>query len=189
VADAAFDDLMGMLDVPALVVTTAADGQPAGCLVGFATQTSLEPPTFLVAISRNSHTFEVASKAQHLAVHVLPRHRRALAELFGGQTGREVNKFERCSWRAGPHGMPILDDAMGWFVGRTVNWADVGDYEVYVLVPVATWASDSDEEPLYLSDIDDIDPGGHEEAAAKRLYDAPSHVAHRYGPRFTIGGI
>ena len=113
-----FDDLMGMLDYPVFVVTTQAAGEPAGCLVGFATQISVAPPRFLVGVAKGSHTFEVASRSQHLAVHVLERRQHALAELFGGQTGHQINKFDRCSWRAGPQGMPILDDAIAWFVGQ-----------------------------------------------------------------------
>jgi flavin reductase (DIM6/NTAB) family NADH-FMN oxidoreductase RutF len=107
VVDESFDDLMSVLDYPAFVVTTQAGGVPAGCLVAFATQTSVEPPRFLVGVAKSSHTFGVASRSQHLAVRVLARHQRVLAELFGGQTGHQINKFERCSWRAGPEGMPI----------------------------------------------------------------------------------
>jgi flavin reductase (DIM6/NTAB) family NADH-FMN oxidoreductase RutF len=187
VVDESFDDLMGMLDYPAFVVTTQAAGVPAGCLVSFATQTSLEPPRFLVGVAKGSHTFAVASRSQHLAVHVLARHHHVLAKLFGAQTGHQINKFDRCSWRTGPQGMPILDDAIAWFVGRTLNWMDAGDHMVLLLHPVATWAPECSEDPLYLSDLDDLEPG--HEASERRLFDAPSHVAHRYGLRFTIGGL
>src|ERR1700731_4671487 len=71
VVDESFDDWMSMLDYPAFVVTTQAGGVPAGCLVFFATQTSVEPPRFLVGVAKSSHTFGVASRPQHLAVHVL----------------------------------------------------------------------------------------------------------------------
>ncbi len=177
---------MAMLDYPAFVVTTQAAGFPAGCLVSFATQAGLEPATFLVGVSKSSHTFEVARQSQHLAVHVLARPHHALAELFGTQTGHQVNKFDRCSWRAGPQGMPILDDAIAWFVGRIVSWIDAGDHVAFLLMPVATWSPESSEDPLYLSDLDDLEPG-HE--SSHRLFDAPSHVASRYGLRFTIGGV
>jgi flavin reductase (DIM6/NTAB) family NADH-FMN oxidoreductase RutF len=189
-----FEDLMAMLDYPALVVTTQAAGQPAGCLVSFTTQTSVEPPRFLVGVAKSSHTFGVASRAQHLAVHVLSRRHRALAELFGGQTGHQINKFDRCSWRAGPQGMPMLDDAIAWFVGRTVNWIDTGDHVAYLLEPVATWAPESsDEDPLYLSDIDGIDDidddsGGEPDPAFFRGQPRVD-VTRRYGLRFTIDGL
>jgi flavin reductase (DIM6/NTAB) family NADH-FMN oxidoreductase RutF len=191
VVDESFEDLMVMLDYPAFVVTTQAAGEPAGCLVGFATQISVEPPRFLVGVAKSSHTFGVASRSQYLAVQVLSRRHRALAELFGNQTGHQINKFDRCSWRAGPQGMPILDDAIAWFVGRTVNWIDAGDHVAYLLEPVATWAPETSDDPLYLSDIDDIDDldGGHE--VSQRLFDgAPgTDATRRYGLRFTIDGL
>ena len=187
VADESFDDLMAMLDYPAFVVTTQAAGVPAGCLVSFATQTSVEPSTFMVGVSKTSHTVEVASRSQHLAVHVLARHQRVLAELFGGQTGHQVNKFDRCSWRAGPQGMPILDDAIAWFVGRTLNWMDAGDHVAFLLQPVATWAPECSEDPLYLSDLDDFEPG-HEDSQ-RLLTSTPSDMARRYGLRFTLDGL
>src|SRR3984885_8203096 len=89
---------------------------PAACLVCFATQTSLSPPRFLVGLSRNNHPCRVAARSQHLAMHVLARRHIGLTHLFGGQTGDRVNKFDHCSWRTGPEGMPILDDAVAWFV-------------------------------------------------------------------------
>jgi flavin reductase (DIM6/NTAB) family NADH-FMN oxidoreductase RutF len=192
VLDEPFDDLMTMLDYPAFVVTTQSAGQPAGCLVGFATQIGVAPPRFLVGVAKGSHTLGVASRSQYLAVHVLERRQRALAELFGGQTGHQINKFDRCSWRAGPQGMPILDDAIAWFVGRTVDRFDVGDHVAYLLEPVAAWAPESSDDPLYLSDVDDIDDdddsGGEPDPAFFRG-ERRADVARKYGLRFTLDGL
>ncbi|BBX72768.1 oxidoreductase [Mycobacterium shinjukuense] len=179
-----FDDLMAMLDYPVLVVTTQADGHPAGCLVSFATQTSVQPPSFMVGMPVGDHTAEVASRSNHLVVHVLARRQRALAELFGRQAGDQINQFERCAWRAGPYGMPILDDAVAWFVGRTASRSQVGDHVAYLLEPVAVWAPDCSEELLYLSDLDDLDPG-HEPPQRVALYE-PGEASRRYGLRFTL---
>ena len=156
---AQFEALMSKLDHPMLVVTTQADGHPSGCLVGFATQASIQPQRFLVGMSKSNHTFKVASRSGHLAVHLLSRQQHGLAELFGGQTGDRINKFDRCSWRTGPQGMPILDDAVAWFVGRTLDRIDVGDHVGYLLEPVGVWASESTGDLLFLSDVDDIEPG------------------------------
>lgn len=187
VEDESFDDLMGMLDYPMFVVTTQADGHPSGCLVGFATQTSIQPPRFMVGISKGNHTFGVAGRSDHLAVHLLSRNQRALAELFGGQSGDRIDKFDRCSWRAGPQGMPILDDAVAWFVGRTVDRLDVGDHVGYLLEPLSVWAPDVDDDLLYLSDVDDLEPG-HE--ATERFADREQGDPTRRfgGVRFTPGG-
>lgn len=154
-----FDDLMSMLDYPMLVVTTQCDGHRSGCLVGFSTQASIEPQRFLVGMSKSNHTCKVASRSGHLAVHLLSRHQHGLAELFGGQTGDQINKFDHCSWREGPYGMPILEDAIAWFVGRTLDRIDFGDHLGYLLEPLSAWTSENSEELLSLSDVGDIQPG------------------------------
>ncbi|MGB3334466.1 MAG: flavin reductase family protein [Mycobacterium sp.] len=157
--DEPIQQLVTMLDYTMFVVTTATDERASGCLVGFATQTSIEPPRFLVGMSKRNHTFEVAAEAEHLAVHVLARRDIELARLFGGQTGDEIDKFARCSWHSGPAGMPILDDAPAWFVGKTLRRIDLGDHMGYLLEPVAGYAAQSDEDLLLLSDINDLEPG------------------------------
>lgn len=186
--DESFEDFMSMLDCPVFVVTTQLHGRPSGCLVAFANQSGVDPPRFSAAIAKGSDTCEVASQSQHLAVHVLSRQQRGLAELFGGPTGPAANPFDRCSWRAGPQGMPVLDEAIAWFVGRTLDRFDIGDHVQYLLEPVATWAPECSDDPLYLSDFDDVDPG-HD--ASHRLFDSASGDAtRRYGVvRFTLGGI
>ncbi|WP_199178310.1 flavin reductase family protein [Mycobacterium hubeiense] len=140
------------------VVTTSAGGQSAGCLVGFASQVSIDPPRFLVALSKRNHTFRVAQDARHLAVHLIPQGDRELAELFGSQTGDEIDKFSRCSWRAGPHGLPILSDAAAWFAGVVLDRVDVGDHVAHVLEPVDADAPD-DFDFVSFTDVSDLDPG------------------------------
>lgn len=106
---AQFDAFVEGLDYPMFVVTTAADGERSGCLVGFATQVSIDPPRMLVCISVLNHTYVVARDARALAAHVLDPEQHALAELFGSETGDEVDKFEHCRWRSGPYGDDVQD--------------------------------------------------------------------------------
>lgn len=157
--DESFQQLVSMLDYTMFVVTTTSNGSASGCLVGFATQTSIDPSRFLVGMSKRNHTFEVAAEAEHLAVHVLARRDIELARLFGSETGDEIDKFERCSWHSGPAGMPILDDAPAWFVGQTLRRIDLGDHMGYLLEPVAGYVAQDDAKLLSLSDVDDLEPG------------------------------
>ena len=133
----AFSDLAGDLDYPMMIVTAAADGERAGCLVGFATQCSIDPPRFAVWISRKNHTFRVANKAGVLGVHFLSAGDRALAELFGGTTGDEVDKFSRCRWRDGPGGVPVLVEARRWFAGEVVERFPTEDHVGFLLAPIS----------------------------------------------------
>lgn len=154
-----FDRLMSLLDYPMYVVTTRADDESAGCLVGFTSQVSIGPPRFLVGLSKRNHTYRVAQRADHLAVHLVPRQHGELARLFGGETGDRTDKFAGCAWHSGPNGMPILDDAAGWFVGEVLSRYDVGDHVGFLLEPVAGSAPDKFEQLVTFSDVRDLDPG------------------------------
>ena len=132
-----FNALMAELDYPMFIVTVARGDERAGCLVGFATQCSIDPPRFLVCISKANRTYRLARDAEALAVHFVPADAAPLAELFGGETGDDVDKFARCDWRSGPGGVPLLEACPNRFVGRVCERADGGDHEAVVLEPVA----------------------------------------------------
>ena len=67
----------------------------------------------------------------------MPADAERLAELFGGETGDEVDKFGRCAWHEGPGGVPLLDDCPNRFVGRVLSRVDAGDHDAFLLEPVA----------------------------------------------------
>ena len=119
-----------------MVVTASAAGERAGCLVGFATQCSINPPRFAVWISRKNHTFRIAEQATTLAVHFLSTDDRELATLFGGETGDEVDKFARCTWRDGPGGAPVLEGCARWFAGEVIERIPTEDHVGFLLQPV-----------------------------------------------------
>jgi flavin reductase (DIM6/NTAB) family NADH-FMN oxidoreductase RutF len=148
---------MGELDYSMLIVTAAGDGRRAGCLVGFATQCSVDPPRYLVCLSRNNRTFGVAEHSDGLIVHFPGAQQSKLVELFGGETGDEVDKFARCSWHDGPLGMPLLDDCPRWFAGMIEDRIPLGDHVGLVLAPCA--AASGDGESLLFHRAKRIDPG------------------------------
>ncbi|HEU5473505.1 MAG TPA: flavin reductase family protein [Actinophytocola sp.] len=132
-----FNELMGGLDYPMFIVTVTDGDQLAGCLVGFAAQCSIEPARFMVWLSKKNHTYQVASAAEVLAVHVPTQANLDLATLFGTRTGFDVDKFDRCAWRTGPGGVPVLTDCQQWFTGRVLSRFDTGDHEGLLLAPDA----------------------------------------------------
>lgn len=134
---AGFDDLVGRLDYPMLIVTVNDGQQRAGCLVGFASQCAIDPPRYMVWLSKNNHTYKVARGCDRLAVHVPTPENRPLVELFGTVTGFDEDKFARCAWRDGPDGVPLLTDCPQWFVGQVLARYDTGDHEAVLLAPVA----------------------------------------------------
>jgi len=129
------DRIADDLDTPMLVVTAAAGGRRAGCLVGFATQASIDPERYLVCLSRANLTYEVALEADTLGVHFLGSEDLDLAELFGGETGHHADKLARCDWRPGPGGVPVLARPPAWFAGRVLERVDFGDHVGFLLAP------------------------------------------------------
>ncbi|MCX4099052.1 flavin reductase family protein [Nocardia sp. alder85J] len=157
--DSAFDRVIAGADAPMWIVTTVADGNRAGCLVGFGTQASIEPRRFLACLSKENHTYRVALRAGHLAVHLLGTDAVALAQLFGAETGSEMDKFEHCEWREGPHGLPILATATGWFTGEILRRDDFGDHVGFLLRPTAAQEPAADAPALRLRAVAELTAG------------------------------
>ena len=152
-----FERLVATLDYPLYIVTTAVADQRSGCLIGFATQCSIHPPRFLACISKKNHTLALARHATTLAVHIVEQEHKGVAELFGGETGDQLDKFARVRWHFA-HGVPILDECERWFAGTIVEQLDLGDHVGFVLEPIDTAQSATSEQLTYQK-ARDIEPG------------------------------
>jgi flavin reductase (DIM6/NTAB) family NADH-FMN oxidoreductase RutF len=140
-----FNAIVGDLEYPMFIVTARAGDEPLGCLVGFATQTSIDPPRFAVCLSHKNRTFRRGRDAPVLGVHCVPADAEDLARLFGGETGDKVDKFARVEWHEGPEGVPLLDRCTNWFAGRVLARLDAGDHDLFLLAPVAGEAAAEEE--------------------------------------------
>ncbi len=154
-----FAQLVSGIDYPMFIVTTAADGDRAGCLVGFVTQASIEPARMLVCLSKANATYRVAQRAEVLVVHFLGRSDRQLAQLFGEMTGDEVDKFAQCEWSSGLHGAPVLAQCKGWAAATILDRSDCGDHVAFLIEVVAAEARQPDELQLSFQQVRDFDPG------------------------------
>lgn len=156
--DATVHELVGELDYPMFIVTVATAHDRAGCLVGFATQCSIDPPRFLVCLSNKNRTFRLAQEAEVMVVHLVPDDATKLAELFGGASGDELDKFALCGWSPGPGATPVLDDCRNWFAGRILKRLEAGDHWAFLLEPFEA-VSDTGEQPFTFHRARRIDPG------------------------------
>jgi flavin reductase (DIM6/NTAB) family NADH-FMN oxidoreductase RutF len=157
-----FEEFVDRLDYPMFVVTAAhpSTAEPTGCLVGFASQVSIDPPGFLVCVSVTNHTHDIAVAAPTLAVHALTAEQHPIASLFGEETGDVVDKFAHCGWTTGPGGVPVLVDCPRRFVGRVVRTFDLGDHTGVLLAPLDDANPQPERSPLLMfSDVRDLDPG------------------------------
>ena len=129
-----------------------------GCLIVFATQCSIDPLRFVACLSNKNRTYRLARDSEYMAVHLVPEDRMDLAELFGGETGDDVDKLERCDWSPGPGGVPLLDGCPSWLVGKVRDRFDLGDHDAFTL-DVVEVSDARTENPLRFQQAKRIDPG------------------------------
>lgn len=153
-----FAPFMDGVPSPMHVVTAATSTERAGCLMGFATRVSVEPPLYLVCLSKQNRTHAVALATDVLAVHLPGPDQHDLAELFGGETGDDVDKFAHWPWHPGPAGVPILEGVPHVMVGRVLERFDWGDHTGHLLEPLEIELREGGP-GLKLTDVEDIEPG------------------------------
>ena len=158
-ADAAFDTLMASLDPPMVVVTTAVAGERAGCLVGFHAQSAIDPQRYCVWLSKANHTYRVALRSTHLAVHFLTEDDFEVAEHFGTLTGEDVDKFEGMDVQPGPDGVPLLERCPHRLTLRRIVLVDEGGDHICLTAECLQAETSGRFEPLRLSRVTHLVPG------------------------------
>jgi flavin reductase (DIM6/NTAB) family NADH-FMN oxidoreductase RutF len=154
-----FDDLMGHVEHAMVIVTTAAGDDRGGCLVGFHSQCSIDPPRYAVWLSKANRTFRIGVLADVFGLHFLGAGDLEFAELFGGVTGDDDDKFARCRWHPGLDGVPLLDACAARVTARRVALHDDnGDHACLVLAPCETEVP-GQFVPLESSRLRDLDAG------------------------------
>jgi flavin reductase (DIM6/NTAB) family NADH-FMN oxidoreductase RutF len=154
-----FDRMMAALDPPMAVVTVADGDERAGCLVGFHCQSGIDPLRYCVFVSKANRTFEVMQRCAALAVHVLGAGDADLAELFGAESGDEVDKFDRTPFELHPAGPPLLLRLPHRIVGRRVGVLDDGGDHVCVTIEVVSASAVGPLTPLRLDVVEGLRPG------------------------------
>jgi flavin reductase (DIM6/NTAB) family NADH-FMN oxidoreductase RutF len=125
---------LDLIDYAYFVVTARApDAEMSGCLAGFVTQCSIDPPNFLVCISKVNHTLGVAERASGMGLHLLGEDQVDVARLFGEETGDLVDKFASVDWRLGSTGAPLLVEAAVSMEGQILGHFSVGDHEAFLM--------------------------------------------------------
>jgi flavin reductase (DIM6/NTAB) family NADH-FMN oxidoreductase RutF len=154
-----FDALMASADPAVVVVTTAAEGVRAGCLVGFHSQSSMAPQQYCLWLSKANHTYRVGLSAEHFAVHFLTEDDQELAERFGSRTGEETDKFAGLEVDVDGYGVPLIRACPHRFVLERLTLLDDGGDHVCLTGRVRTASTDGGFAPLRMSDVAHLTPG------------------------------
>ena len=153
-----FAAFFAALDDSMLIVTAAAGDDRDGCLVGFRTQASIHPPRMLLCLSEKNHTYRLALRTDVLVAHLVPAGAPDLAEIFGGETGDDVDKLAQVAWHPGPGGTPVLERCPNWMAGRVLERIVFGDHVGFLTEPIDGQA-DPEARGLRFSHARGIHPG------------------------------
>jgi flavin reductase (DIM6/NTAB) family NADH-FMN oxidoreductase RutF len=130
-----------------VTVVTAPGTPPAGFTATSFTSVSLRPPLVSFCLGRTSSSWPTVSRADHVAVHLLGQRQQDLARTFATSG---VDRFAApTAWRAGPHGVPILDGTLAWVVCRVVDRVLAGDHAVVLAEPLLAQHGGGDFPLLY----------------------------------------
>jgi flavin reductase (DIM6/NTAB) family NADH-FMN oxidoreductase RutF len=175
----AFDRIVESVDTSLVVVTAAADGTRAGCLVGFHAQSSIDPQRYSVWLSKANHTYPVAIAATHLGIHFLTAEDLAIAKLFGTVSGDAVDKFDGLPVSTGLGGVPLLDNCPHRLTLRRTAIMDEGSDHVCLEGEAVAAQSDGRFEPFRLSRAHDLKPGHDADEHAGTAATTPDQVGGR----------
>lgn len=163
-----FDTLMESVDTPLVVVTTAAEGTLAGCVVGFHSQSSIEDEGYSFWLSKANHTYRTSLRSSHFAVHFLTTQHLDLAERFGTHTSEETDKFAGLDVDLDDHGVPVIRGCPHRLLLDRIAVLDDGGDHVCVTTRVRAAESSGPFTPLRLSDAAHFEPGHDAEERAVR---------------------
>lgn len=128
----------------AVVTAIAADGTPAGMVVGTFSSVSLDPPLVAFYPMKGSGSFAAIREASTFCINVLASDQEQLCRRIA--TGG-AHKFDGVGWRPAPLGSPILDGAVCWVECTFEDVREAGDHFI-VLGRVHDFAVDRSTLPL-----------------------------------------
>jgi flavin reductase (DIM6/NTAB) family NADH-FMN oxidoreductase RutF len=150
-SDDAFGTLMAAADPPLIVITTAVENERAGCLVGFHAQSSITPQHYCVWLSKANHTYRVALRAVHFAVHFLTVEDFTVAERFGTLSGDDTDKFAGVDVELDEHAVPLLRACPNRLSLERIAVLDVGSDHVCLTTRVCSGNTGGTFVPLRVS--------------------------------------
>ena len=119
---------MARLATGVTVVTTTTPAGPVGMTASAVCSLSLEPVQLLVCVAQALPTHRALGASPAFAVNVLGEGQEGLAERFATPG---IDRFAGVGLR-GDQDLPVLAEALAWFVCRTEDRLPGGDHSIFI---------------------------------------------------------
>ena len=118
------------------ITTSAHDGIRAGITMTAICAVTMEPPTLLACIHRDSSFQSIVRGGGRFIVNILEEDQSAIAQAFAGRSTDDDNWEERFSagdaaWSDKFAGLPSLDGALANLACKTVEIVEAGSHTVF----------------------------------------------------------
>ena len=140
-----FRDAIGRFATGVAIVTAHGQAGPAGLTTNAVSSLSLDPLMLIVCFDKASRTLPVVQESRRLAVNLLRAGHEDTARLFASKHVAQ-DKFDAVTHTV-DHGVPVLDDALAWFVCDVAAFHEGGDHLIAV-GQVTAFDYDPTGEPL-----------------------------------------
>ena len=108
-------------------VTCAHDGDANVFTANWVTQTSFDPPMVALSVENDSASLPIILAAGLFAVSPFATGQREVAGALGKPRARVGDKLAGHAYTTSPHGLPILDDLLGYVECRVTGHLTAGD--------------------------------------------------------------
>lgn len=110
------------------IVTTRHEGQAHGITASALASVSLEPPTLLVCLNRQSATCTAVTATGFFAVNILAAEQEPLAKHFASKL---ADKFAGIPLTESTLGAPLLESALAQLECRVSSHTDAGTHRIF----------------------------------------------------------
>jgi flavin reductase (DIM6/NTAB) family NADH-FMN oxidoreductase RutF len=126
---AEFRNAIGRFLTGVTVITTAHDGMPHGITASAVASLSVDPPTLVVCLNKQSATRGAVAAARRFIVNVLAADQAELAMHFASKS---PGKFVRMDVETSAHGLPRLPGAIATLDCAVVAEVDGGTHSIFI---------------------------------------------------------
>lgn len=145
-----FRDAMRQVAGAVTVVTTRGiNGEPRGVTATAVCSLTVEPPSVIACINRDTWVGQFAPESGNFCVNVLTREQQAVAETFAGRTTlAAADRFQIGDWSDHETGAPVLEGPIASFDCDLEQAVDFATHVILIGRVRKTMSRNSDAEPL-----------------------------------------
>jgi flavin reductase (NADH)/flavin reductase len=132
-----------------VVTTRGIDGEPRGVTATAVCSLTVEPPSVIACINRDTWVGQFAPESGRFCVNVLAREQQDVAEAFSGRMSlAAADRFQVGNWADHETGAPVLEGAIASFDCDLEQAVDFATHVILIGRVRKTVSSDGDAEPL-----------------------------------------